>query len=115
MTKCVNCGKEYEPKRSTSRYCSSKCRKLAFQIKVEKVSVPEVVDGKYSREYLPGGKYYEGCCYQDDEGNWHVRSKPTISTGPRADGPEVQAVWDKRNEQGQPAVYYAPYKPLEIV
>ena len=39
MSKCVQCGKEYESKRSTSRYCSSKCRKLAFQ-KNDKVSVP---------------------------------------------------------------------------
>ena len=33
MTKllCKQCNKEYEAKRSTSRYCSAKCRKLAFQ------------------------------------------------------------------------------------
>ena len=40
---CEICGKEYEAKRATSRYCSSKCRKLAFLSVPEKpeVSVPE--------------------------------------------------------------------------
>lgn len=31
MSKCKQCNKEYESKRSTSRYCSGQCRKLAFQ------------------------------------------------------------------------------------
>ena len=31
MAKCEQCGIEYESKRSTSKYCSSLCRKLAFQ------------------------------------------------------------------------------------
>ena len=38
MNKCVVCGKEYEAKRATSKYCSGKCRKLAFQ--KDRVSVP---------------------------------------------------------------------------
>ena len=28
---CEQCGNEYEAKRSSSKYCSAKCRKLAFQ------------------------------------------------------------------------------------
>ena len=28
--KCVNCNKQFEPKRKTAKYCSSTCRKLAF-------------------------------------------------------------------------------------
>lgn len=40
MNKCVVCSKEYESKRATSRYCGSACRKLAFQNKHGKVSVP---------------------------------------------------------------------------
>jgi len=31
MAKCLNCGAEFEAKRSTAKYCSPKCRKLAFQ------------------------------------------------------------------------------------
>lgn len=31
MGKCGYCGNEYEARRSTSKYCGSKCRKLAFQ------------------------------------------------------------------------------------
>lgn len=40
---CISCGIEFEAKRKTAKYCSSKCRKLAFQksiISVPKVSVP---------------------------------------------------------------------------
>ena len=33
---CEHCGLEYDAKRSTSKYCGNKCRKLAFQ----SVSVP---------------------------------------------------------------------------
>ena len=33
---CEQCGLEYDAKRSTSKYCGNKCRKLAFQ----SVSVP---------------------------------------------------------------------------
>lgn len=39
--KCLNCGKNFEAKRETAKFCSSKCRKLAFQsLSVPKVSVP---------------------------------------------------------------------------
>jgi hypothetical protein len=40
---CEICGKEYEAKRATSRYCGARCRKLAFLSVPEKpeVSVPE--------------------------------------------------------------------------
>ena len=37
--KCEQCGKEFESKRKTAKYCSAKCRKLAFQ--GGGVSVPE--------------------------------------------------------------------------
>lgn len=40
MNKCEQCGKDYEAKRATSRFCSAKCRKLAFQ-QNGKVSVPD--------------------------------------------------------------------------
>ena len=43
MTTCSQCTKEYTPKRATSKYCSSVCRKLAFQ-KVG-VSVPRTCEG----------------------------------------------------------------------
>lgn len=29
--RCNQCGAEFNPKRSTAKYCSAKCRKLAFQ------------------------------------------------------------------------------------
>ncbi len=38
--KCNQCNTEYKAKRSTSQYCSDRCRKLAFLVK-GKVSVPE--------------------------------------------------------------------------
>jgi len=30
MAECLNCGNKFEAKRSTAKYCSAKCRKLAF-------------------------------------------------------------------------------------
>lgn len=36
--KCLQCNKEFESKRATAKYCSAKCRKLAFQ----NISVPQV-------------------------------------------------------------------------
>lgn len=43
--KCKQCNTEYEPKRSTSKYCSAACRKLAFQsdgkVSVPPLSVPD--------------------------------------------------------------------------
>ena len=67
----------------------------------------EVVDGKYNPEYLPGGKYYNGCCYQDEHGNWTVRGGQPVTCKVKADCPEVQAIWDRRTRQGQPDVYGA--------
>ena len=43
---CLQCGNEFEAKRSTAKYCSAKCRKLAFLSVPEqnaKISVPEPV------------------------------------------------------------------------
>ena len=42
---CVVCGQDFEAKRVTARYCSDKCRKVAFQTAEDVVSVllsPEV-------------------------------------------------------------------------
>lgn len=36
---CKQCNKEFEAERDTAKYCSPKCRKLAFQ-GTQKVSVP---------------------------------------------------------------------------
>ncbi len=43
--KCAICNKDFTSKRSSAKYCSSKCRKLAF-LSVPKVSVLE--NGKVS-------------------------------------------------------------------
>ena len=39
---CEYCGEEFEAKRESGRYCSAKCRKLAFQKKRVSVPNPEV-------------------------------------------------------------------------
>ena len=43
MNKRLHCQGEYKPKRATSKYCSAKCRKLAFQSKG--LTVPENAKG----------------------------------------------------------------------
>ena len=63
MAKCELCGIEYEPKRVTSKYCSAKCRKLAF-LSVPEISVPlsvpepiklKLKEGKLVVNRKPGG------------------------------------------------------------
>jgi hypothetical protein len=41
MTNCLNCNNEFKAKRLTAKYCSPKCRKLAFQEKG--LSVPNLI------------------------------------------------------------------------
>jgi len=40
--KCLNCGKEFESKRSTAKYCSAACRVAASRLSVTKLSVTDV-------------------------------------------------------------------------
>jgi|SRR3990167_2086789 len=43
--KCQRCGKDFQAKRKSARFCSSRCRKLAFhskEVSVPKVSVPAI-------------------------------------------------------------------------
>jgi hypothetical protein len=37
---------------------------------------------------------------------------PDKPTQGRAIDPDVQAIWDRRDAQGQPAAYTAPYEPV---
>lgn len=39
MAKCLNCGDEYEAKRSTSAYCSSKCKQEFYRNRMKGVKV----------------------------------------------------------------------------
>jgi hypothetical protein len=75
MSKCEQCGTEYEQKRSTSKYCGSKCRKLAFQAKGE-VSVPVLsVPSEY--ETIENAKVYgrQAVKYAIAE-PWDLRPEP---------------------------------------
>ena len=55
---CRQCKREFESKRSTAKYCSAKCRKLAFQTVSVPVSVPApfagVCNGKPTVDLLLG-------------------------------------------------------------
>ncbi len=90
--KCIICGKDYAAKRATSKYCSAKCRQVSYRNAnvTESVSVtPEPVTLiptiEATHEYLEAG------------------------TAPRPIDQEVQAIWDRRNGQRQPAAYKAPH------
>ena len=52
---CKQCGVVYESKRSSSKFCSASCRKLAFQVSVPEVSVPEVFENANSGGMTPEG------------------------------------------------------------
>lgn len=74
MAKCEQCSKEYEAKRSTSKYCSAQCRKLAFQ-ENGKVSVPAVSVPGY--EIIEGEQVFcrQAVKYNLSQG-WNVRPEP---------------------------------------
>lgn len=69
--KCLFCGKEYEARRKTSKYCGGKCRKLAFQqsakVSVPGVSVPvDLEKCRYCGADLPAllsPRRHPGSCY----------------------------------------------------
>ena len=62
--KCKNCDKEFESLRETAKYCSPKCRKLAFlsvpneRVSVPKVSVPEKTENAKSVKNLTREELY---------------------------------------------------------
>ena len=83
MRTCEQCSRPYEAKRATSKYCSAKCRKLAFhgtvsvpdpdQVSVPCVSVPLSVPRNPLA--VPGDPDYRGVCIEVD-GQWVVRADP---------------------------------------
>lgn len=78
---CEICGKEYEAKRETSRYCGAKCRKLAFLSVPEKpeVSVPE--NGKSLS--VPGRDDIWSEQYDTSEAGFRRRNKAWDSFQPQ--------------------------------
>lgn len=64
--KCINCNKEFEAKRETAKFCSSKCR-LAFHRSKDsvsmnaKVSVSQVSVSQTDEERI--GKVIKGYCH----------------------------------------------------
>ena len=84
MSKCVQCGKEYEAKRSTSSYCSAKCKQEFYRnritvtpVTVKSVSVTDDTVKSFSVTDLEKCRYcgvllpkllkprkYPGACYK---------------------------------------------------
>ncbi len=66
--KCITCGKEFTGKRKTAKYCSDKCRKLAFQ---DKVSVLDEKEVSVPKKDVPEG-FCEVCGrnHLDIKENW---------------------------------------------
>ena len=78
IMKCLQCGNEFDAARSTAKYCSDKCRKLAFQSD-GKVSVPEVSVPKHIKvidrsRRKPGNEGYYGA-FIEVNGQWTPRAK----------------------------------------
>ena len=64
---CVKCNKEFVSKREDAKYCSSKCRKLAFLKK--DLSVPELSVPLSVPEYGVLKCQVEGCVYKRSPGH----------------------------------------------
>lgn len=85
MNKCVICGKEYESSRTTSKYCSVKCKQSGYRNKQGKVSVTNVTvtddkvtvtrDAKYR---LTESKVYgrHAVVYENFPEAWDLRPEP---------------------------------------
>ena len=76
MAKCIQCNSLFESKRSTAKYCSDKCRKLAFQSDA-KVSVPELS----VPTVLPANFGLENCECRHCKQNRHNKSKHVLNHG----------------------------------
>jgi len=85
MNKCEVCGNEYESKRSTSRYCSSKCRVGASRVSVTdsvtKVSVtPLSVTLSDGQVWDPNPALFDTILsWYDGEGTEYQRRLATLS------------------------------------
>ena len=77
--KCTYCDKEFTPQRSTAKYCSPGCRKLAFQ----GLSVPGVTVTVVNAELVAGQS--QGIAIASD--------------------PDVQKIWDLHRAQRRPIAY----------
>ena len=80
---CYQCGNKFKPMRATAKYCSARCRKLAFQ--GTKVSVPEnakviVPDISVPQPYelVPGELVYSrpAVKYPQHREQWDTRPEP---------------------------------------
>ena len=72
MANCEQCNGLFEAKRSTAKYCSDKCRKLAFQTD-GKVSVPELsVPTELPANYAQSDCECMHCRQNRTNGNHHV-------------------------------------------
>ena len=86
---CINCGKEYEAKRKTSKYCSDQCRVAGNRNKVsvtdeQGVSITPVSVTRTNtvsvtrtrttgcKTSIPGDEDYKGVCYKDQDGKWQA-------------------------------------------
>jgi len=61
---CKQCGKEFDSKRATAKYCSPKCRKLAF-LSVPEVSVPISVTKMTADDLYHAINCYPGNSWKD--------------------------------------------------
>lgn len=80
MNICIECGKEYEAKRATSKYCSAACRKVAFQNRQD--GVPENDKSGSVPSTLPANFGQPDCQCKHCQQNRANGNKHIINHGP---------------------------------
>jgi len=79
MAICEQCGKVFSAKRATARYCSAKCRKLAFRDSA-RVSVPGVKSLSVpAYKLIQGAVYGRRAVQYDLSERWSSRPEPLAS------------------------------------
>lgn len=88
--KCEYCDTDFESKRSTARYCSAKCRKLAFR------ALKDMQDGNAKVDANLVDKHLD------------LTTDPAQIKPQRCTDPETLEIWDRHKAQQRPTVYPDP-------
>ena len=110
--KCMNCDNEAVGR---SKYCGDSCkvlynRKQSVTVNNRKQQTVNRLFDDDGVMILPGHPEYQGCCYQDENGDWQVRTKPDTTCPVKATNAQTQAIWDSQHRMGQPTAYSAPHQ-----
>ena len=96
--KCLNCGKEFEPKRETAKYCSPNCRVTASRVSVTnnpKISVTEPKKISVTFRFKTLNKRTDSGFHETDDGKEIIREGKYWYDVPLGAVPVYEKGWPK--------------------